>query len=172
MAKYDYKCKDCGDITERSKSVKSDDYKNSIQCYLCGGEAEWQYPISSFNLVVVGSPYVGGSPAQVKGYPYHDEGLGCDISGPRERNQVMKSLGVTEAGDKVSGARKFEEGNAVGKSELKGVSHSDNQRSHERGRIAKENALIHAQLAGGGEKTMRHGDQKFDKKKSIGYKIS
>jgi hypothetical protein len=49
----------------------------------------------------------------IKGYmpfeSYYDESLDMDIHGLRHKKQIMKALGVVEAGDKVKGARNWDE---------------------------------------------------------------
>jgi hypothetical protein len=40
---------------------------------------------------------------------YFDESLNCDIKGRRHKQEVMTILGVHESGDRVGGARNFDE---------------------------------------------------------------
>jgi hypothetical protein len=67
--------------------------------------------------------------------PYHDESLNCDIYGKRHREQVMVAEGVTEAGDRVGGARNFDV-NASNGGVLfsQGKNHDDGQRESDKRR--------------------------------------
>lgn len=58
--------------------------------------------------------------------PYHDEGLGVDIHSRQEKRDVMKDLGVIETGDRVGGARDFDEKapDTIGKLPLQGKQHN------------------------------------------------
>jgi len=162
MPKYDYVCTECGAVAEFNKPVKDDEYKNNVFCGACGDEEatmEWQWPINANVHVVCWETH-------------HDTGLGCDVSGPNERKQIMKSLNLVEAGDPSGGLRNYDEKCSIGRTAPTGVKHSDNQRRTEQGRIEQENAIAHVQTESGGERVIRHGDQKFDKKKSISYKTT
>jgi putative FmdB family regulatory protein len=161
MPKYDYICNACKSVKEFWKTVKDDGYKKSVDCPRCGGKEtmEWQYPISS-NISVISWT------------TQHDIGLGCDVSGPRERKQIMDSLGLVEAGDPEGGSRNFKEKGSVGRTAPTGVRHADNQRRTEKGRKEQENTVAFSQTKSGGERAIRHGDQKFDSKKSISYKTT
>ena len=55
--------------------------------------------------------------------PYYDEGLGCDVQSKSDHKAIMKALDVVEVGDKVHGARNFDEKaeNVIGKQDPKGV---------------------------------------------------
>lgn len=44
---------------------------------------------------------------------YHDESLGVDIKGRRHKQEVMRAMGVIEAGDKVHGGRNWDENAGV-----------------------------------------------------------
>lgn len=160
MPKYDYKCSECGDVSEEIGRIKDDEYKKSKDCDSCGGKKtkEWQWPLESRVGVIC---WTGG----------YDPALGCDVSGPRERSQIMKSLGLIEAGDPVGGARNLDEKKAVGLMKPQGIKHSDNQRAYERGLKAREDALVTTINKDGSERVHRHGDLKFDPKKTLKQKV-
>jgi hypothetical protein len=65
------------------------------ECAFCGGNLIYQFPLDA-----------------VKGIqffePYYDEALDCDILGRQHKQQVLKSMGLQEAGDSVGGARNFD----------------------------------------------------------------
>lgn len=149
MPYYDYTCKQCLDTETRL--VAYDDRELSTACE-CGYMKEYVFPMG-FSLQIF--------------EPRHDDGLGCDVSGPRERKQIMKSLGLQEAGDPVGGTRQMDEKHMVKIGAPTGVKYSDMQRMRERGRIDKENTIVHMQNKDGSETSLRHGDTGKDVKKSI-----
>ena len=149
MPRYDYICKQCLDSVTRY--VDYEDREESTGCE-CGGMKEYVFPTGiSFQVFE----------------PRHDEGLGCDVSGPRERSQIMKSMGLQEAGDPVGGARPMDGKHMLKIDAPKGVKHSDLQRMREQGQKDKEDAVVHFQNKDGSEKSLRHGDKGKDIKKSI-----
>ena len=70
---------------------------------------------------------------------HYDEGLGMDVSGPREKQQILKALGLQEVGDKVGGARNEDKhaGVQVGRMPATGRTLSDVQRESEARREAQ-----------------------------------
>jgi len=88
---YDFKCDTCEYIVEA--------YTNTITktrpCGKCGGTLVRQFPVEAAR---------GFQPFEA----YHDEALGCDITGRKHRQYVMKALNCQEAGDPVHGARNFD----------------------------------------------------------------
>ena len=92
MARYDYKCNGCGVV--ETHEVKFDDRKTERACE-CGESASYQFPIDAIK---------GFQPFE----EYYDEALDCDIKGREHRKSVMRQAGVIEAGDKVGGARNFD----------------------------------------------------------------
>ncbi len=91
MPRYDFNCLVCNFEEERWASFE----ERTATCPECGDKMVRQFPLSAIK---------GFQPFE----SYYDEGLGCDINGRRERQQVMKALNVIEAGDKVHGGRNFE----------------------------------------------------------------
>jgi hypothetical protein len=65
-------------------------------CRPQGSIASYQFPFTAIN---------GFQPFE----EYHDESLGVDINGRRHREQVMKAMGVREAGDRIHGGRNWDE---------------------------------------------------------------
>lgn len=55
MPLYEYFCKECNKKTEEVFSY--DEYKSSVQCWRCGGEAVRDFSKSSFSLQLF-KPYV------------------------------------------------------------------------------------------------------------------
>ena len=97
MPTYDYKCIVCDNVTT-IRDVLYEHRMTQRLCSECSGTQTYVFPLEA-GIVVHESHF--------------DEGLGCDIGGDRERKQVMKALGLEEAGDAVGGARN-EEGKGEG----------------------------------------------------------
>lgn len=93
MPLYDYSCNKC---EKKQELWSSFEVRNHTRECACGGQLEYQFPMSA-----------------IKGYmpfeSYYDESLDMDIHGLRHKKQIMKALGVVEAGDKVKGARNWDE---------------------------------------------------------------
>lgn len=93
MPFYDYCCNMCNLQVEERREYKDRDAVK--KCSSCNGSLVYQFPMSA-----------------AKGYvpfePYYDESLDVDIHGLRHKQQVMKAMGVIEAGDKVHGARNYD----------------------------------------------------------------
>ena len=90
MPIYSFQCPACGETLDDSRSV--DDRRRSVPCK-CGGihqRIPEMFHVDTFE-------------------PYYDEGLGADVGSRMERRVLMKQLGVIEAGDRVGGARNWEE---------------------------------------------------------------
>ena len=92
MPRYDYKCCSCGSVS--TEFVRYEDRAKDKACK-CGSPSKYEFPVGAALGVRVMEPY-------------YDEGLGCDIHGPRHKAQIMRSQGVQEAGDTVHGARNFD----------------------------------------------------------------
>lgn len=143
MPNYSYYCKDC-DI-EYERMVRYEVREIPYECPQCHGKAEYVFPLTRN----IWGPI-----------DYHDESLGVDIHGRRHRKEVMKAMGVQEAGDPKGGARNFEESHATGILPPQGISHSDIQRKQEQAQIARENRTVTAIHKDGSERVYRHGDLK------------
>ena len=61
----------------------------------CGAKVERKFPIEALNGMQIMESYF-------------DEGLGVDIHGKRHRAEVMRGMGLVEAGDPIGGARSFD----------------------------------------------------------------
>jgi len=59
--------------------------------------------------------------------PYYDEGLNSDVYTEQDRQDIMKSLDLVEIGDKVGGARNFDEKNPciIKKERPKGIRYKE-----------------------------------------------
>lgn len=97
---------------------------------------------------------------------FYDEGLGCDVSGERERRQIMGSQGVRESGDAVGGARNVLS-TAVGRQAPKGVRYSDIQYKADRAEKIRQNTVVAFRNNDGTERTTRHEDNSSDTKKAF-----
>lgn len=134
---YDYECRNDGCDTDQFtvRGIPVDD-RHSVCCQECFEPA---------TLVILTAPTV------VSYETHYDEGLGIDISGPRERKQAMKALNLVEAGDKVRGSRLEDKhaGVEVGRLAPTGRTLSDYQRDQE-ARRESQNAPV----------TVEHSDGK------------
>ncbi len=90
---YDFECEGCGRVS--SDFATLDDKRRLC---VCGQTMKRLFPLSASY-----QPFK----------PYFDEALGVDITGARQKSQVMKLMGVLEAGDKKGGARDFDEDASV-----------------------------------------------------------
>jgi len=116
---YDYRCIACGKTTEHF-GVRYEDRLAPRPC-ACGSVAEYVFPTECVARVRVSQPFF-------------DEGLGCDVHGERERKQIMRSMGLIEAGDPVGGSRNIETyafANMAGRSAPQGVRFADVQRAND-----------------------------------------
>jgi putative FmdB family regulatory protein len=145
MPNYSYYCKFC-DI-EHDRIVLYEDREASYECPSCGEDTEYVFPLTRS---------VWGA------MEYHDESLGVDIHGRRHRQQVMRAMGVQEAGDSVGGARNFETAHATGILPPVGSEYSDMQRKEEKARKAQQDKTVTFIDKGGKERSYRHGDMKND----------
>ena len=109
MALYEYRCLTCKRVSEHFVPMEA---RHHPQPCVCGGLAE---KIFSRQRVKVTQPYF-------------DEGLGCDVHGERERQQILRSEGLIEAGDPVGGSRNFDfNGVHAGRHDPVGLRYSDRQ---------------------------------------------
>lgn len=83
MPLYDFACKHCKHIFERF-SVMDD--KDKIQCPLCGGKCETLITQSTTKS----KPVI---------YSYYCNGTGEYITGPAQRQRILKEKGLVEVGD-------------------------------------------------------------------------
>ena len=93
MPYYDFKCAKCQTVEEHY--VRLGNLDKVVCCPLCGDEAIRQFPVSAI---------LGFQPFEA----YYDEVLDCDVSGRREKKQILVAEGLVEAGDKQGVARKFD----------------------------------------------------------------
>lgn len=93
MPRYDYKCTGCNSVKEEHRSV-DEDHRAPGVCDQCGKVTEFIFPLGGFALWTF--------------EPYYDEALDMDVHSRGEKKQILKSLGLQEAGDKVGGARNFD----------------------------------------------------------------
>lgn len=78
--------------------------------------------------------------------PHHDEGLGVVVRGRRERKEIMKGMGLVEAGDPVKGSRNLDANAQVGKQPSDGFTYSDLQRVRENERKHRDTASVNGKL--------------------------
>ena len=90
--RYDYRCGECSRVVVDDRSFETREMP--LHCG-CGGTMEYQFPLSAIK---------GFTPFE----SYYDEALGCDINGPREKAQILKAMGLVEAGDSIKGSRNFD----------------------------------------------------------------
>ena len=157
MPNYDYRCCLCGNTHEAL--VVYEDRFHMRHCIFCAGLCEYIFPYQAVN---------GFQETEA----YFDEGLGVDVRGKRERNQIMQGQGVIEAGDKKGGSREWDKNhiNAIKMQKPKGVTYSDIQRREEKARIMKENTIVTAIHGDGREVAHRVGDNSSDTRKSVSVK--
>ena len=129
MPLYDYTCETCN--TTKEIVVSLEDKKKTIKCQ-CGGDAALQFPVTAIK---------GFQPFE----SYYDESLDMDIHGRRHKEQVMKALNVIEAGDKVRGARNYDDKapesiNPIDR--LSGRSLDDHRREEEKREEDKYNFVV------------------------------
>jgi len=79
MFTYEYRCRICGDVTERLRELEDRD--NCPFCE-CGGRTR----------KIISLPKIHRDMR-----PYFDENLGCQINGKQHRQRVMNEQGVQEA---------------------------------------------------------------------------
>ena len=94
MPNYEYSCGTCGKTVDHY--VAYEDRETPWPCDNgCSGEQRYTFPVDAA---------LGFQPFE----PYHDEALGLDIHGRKEKAQVLRAWGLQEAGDKVGGARNYD----------------------------------------------------------------
>lgn len=89
---------------------------------------------------------------------YHDEGLGVDIHGRRERQEAMKAMGVVEAGDPKGGARNVSDELQIGIEKPTGYTLSDYQREQDLARRARDRKVISVVDEDGTRRSARYED--------------
>lgn len=92
MPAYDYTCVQCRATEERSVLYAE---RHQQTCTRCGSPMAKQFPIEAARNFTVYETY-------------HDEGLGIDITGPLQKKEALKALGLMETGDPVKGARNWD----------------------------------------------------------------
>ena len=80
MPLYEYRCNDCGGLTEAFRSIAERD--NCPPCEHCGGDT----------FKIISAQRVHSDFA-----PYYDDNLETHITSKQHRKKVMKEQGVTEA---------------------------------------------------------------------------
>ena len=95
MPTYGYRCGTCGKEVDRYVDYEGRETPWPCDTYGCYGEQRYTFPVTAAR---------GFQPFA----EYHDEALGVDITGRRQKRQTLAAMGLQEAGDKVGGAR-FEE---------------------------------------------------------------
>lgn len=129
MPRYDFTCAICGDTRDESVFLADRD-KPMFYCHDVAMKRE--FPLNA-----------------VKGFfsfeSYHDPALGVDINGPGEKAEILRAMGVHEAGDPVGGARNFEtskEAVILDREPPTGRRLSDHQRDVEQGMKEKANFMV------------------------------
>lgn len=79
MPRYDYRCRECGELTEAYRSIEDRD--NAPPCDVCGKETR-----------KIISPYRVHSDIE----PYYDDNLQSHIKSRKHRQRVMREQGVSE----------------------------------------------------------------------------
>ena len=131
MPRYEYECPDCQHTEEHWVPFEA---RKTPRACECGGWMEWQFPVSAA---------LGFKPFE----SFYHEGLGVDINGRRELQQILKANGYVEAGDKVGGARNEEtsvHAQKLDKQPLQGISLSDLQKKRERQKEIGDNMRVGA----------------------------
>ena len=128
MPNYDYSCTVCGSNATEYRTYEE---RNERGKCACGEATAYKFPMQAA---------LGFQPFET----YYDEGLDCDISGMRERQQVMKAMGLQEAGDSVHGARNWDQENPHAVKEQKPIGRrfSDIQRERQRGIDERDNFTV------------------------------
>ena len=115
---YDYECAECHAVEEHT-ILPAERNSYAPTCRACGGATRRLFPTG----------------AQINVFEsYHSEALGIDITGPQQKAEALKAMGLIESGDAVKGARNDDTENphrVVGQAP-KGVGLSDWQRAQER----------------------------------------
>ena len=93
MPTYSFYCKYC-DLRE-DHIVALNDINKIIRCRLCGETTKREFPVEAA---------LGYQPFET----YHDEALGVDIHGQREKAKILRDRNLIEAGDRVGGAINFD----------------------------------------------------------------
>jgi|2_EtaG_2_1085320.scaffolds.fasta_scaffold76977_2 putative FmdB family regulatory protein len=130
MPAYDLQCKTC-DTTEERVIMLSDLDKPQT-CPLCNTQMVRLFPFEAA---------FGYQPFD----PFYHEALDMDIHGRREQAQIYAAHGIQESGDKVGGARDYEESSLANRMEKQpplGKTLSDWQREKDRERDAAQDFEI------------------------------
>lgn len=154
MPKYDYTCSSCGKVQTHECAWAVSHHPRACEC---GGFAEKQFPVEAAYGIEVYSTY-------------YDEALGLDVSGPREKKQILKAMGLQETGDKVGGARDFDKHAPTHIKPLpaRGITLSDVQKAKEVYAKRKAATRLYAENNG---KIRRVMPQTKDKKKLVHVKV-
>ena len=94
MPRYDYSCSECGRTVELYASFEN--RQQAVPCTCGEGELKYQFPMTAIK---------GFQPFEA----YYDEAADCDFTGQRDKKEKLKILELQEAGDRVGGARNFDE---------------------------------------------------------------
>jgi putative FmdB family regulatory protein len=153
MPRYDYECSSCGEVQTHQCAW---DVSSHPKACPCGGIAEKLFPVQAAFGIEIQTPY-------------YDESLGMDISGKREKKQVLSAMGLKEAGDKVRGARDFDKHAPMHIKPLppRGIRLSDVQKSKENAAKRKAATRFYAESNG---KIRRVTPQTVNKNKFIHVK--
>ena len=95
MPRYDYTCPHCGNTETHFVSWETRQEAHPCSVEGCAGMAQYQFPVSAIKNFQPNEPF-------------YCETLGVDVSGKRELKQIMRAMGLQEAGDPVNGARNFD----------------------------------------------------------------
>jgi len=94
MPAYDFICTSCGK-TSTHYQVPYEDREKPRKCD-CGGLAEYQFPLEAVKGINVFEAF-------------YAEPFDCDVHSRGEWKHILKDNGLEEAGDKVGGARNYDE---------------------------------------------------------------
>lgn len=122
---YDYECTACGSTAEHRIGVEQRD-TFAPKCLACGSDTRRLFPIG----------------AQIQTFEsYHSEALGIDITGPQQKAEALKAMGLVEAGDPVKGSRNddTDHPHRITAQPPKGIGLSDWQEAQEKRRAIADN---------------------------------
>lgn len=140
MPNYTFTCT-CGYQHDMMVSYEKRD--DRYHCPACGSLLQRQFPFEAARNFISFDPY------------YH-EGLGVDIRGRREHQEICRYFGITPAGDKVGGARNEEKSPLANRIEPQaptGRTLADAQREQEEGQKIADDFSVRI-----GPKSVRVGD--------------
>lgn len=134
MAKYDFECEKCGKVETHSMAWEESQFPRKCSC---GGTAHKLFPVEAAYGIKIQEPY-------------YDEALGVDISGKREKQQILKAMGYQETGDKVHGARDFDKHASIHIKPLppRGITLSDVQKGKEAAKRRRESLRLYKEQNG------------------------